>query len=308
MRAGLVVASGSATHVGLRRALNEDSFLAEAPVFLVADGMGGHEAGEVASAKVVEALGQLPESPHPDEVADLAVTALKRVNQELVELAFDGIEQKTIGSTVVGLAIGDGQYRCFWAGDSRAYRIRDGKMTQLTRDHSLVSDAAHMAPWLSEEEVAQLPPNVITRALGIREDVAVDLFTEDTKLGDVYLLCSDGLCGTLSDDQMRDGSIIAGPRAGSEVRRNGEGILRGIRTLCRTGAMSSERMSRFRLGQRKAYVYDGPRGRIGRRTGAAATTAIPRMPRRLNAGRYAHAAAAGQATRRWAISPLRLRN
>jgi len=74
----------------------------------------------------------------------------------------------------------------------------------MTRDHSLISDARHMAPWMTDEEVSQLPPNVITRALGIREDVMVDLLTEETQLGDVYLLCSDGLSGLVTDEQIHE--------------------------------------------------------------------------------------------------------
>jgi protein phosphatase len=87
-------------------------------------------------------------------------------------------------------------------GDSRCYRLRGSSLTQLTRDHSLVSDARELAPWMTDEEVSQLPPNVITRALGIREDVQVDLVTETTAPGDVYLLCSDGLSGLVSDDEI----------------------------------------------------------------------------------------------------------
>src|SRR5258707_1341011 len=87
-------------------------------------------------------------------------------------------------------------------GDSRCYRIRKNEILQMTRDHSLASDAPHMAPWMTAEEVRQLPPNVITRALGIREDVLVDLATEPTEPGDVFLLCSDGLSGLVSDDEM----------------------------------------------------------------------------------------------------------
>jgi protein phosphatase len=88
-------------------------------------------------------------------------------------------------------------------GDSRCYRIRGKTITQLTRDHSLISDAREMAPWMSDYEVSQLPPNVITRALDIREDVVVDLATEATMPGDVYLLCSDGLTGLVTNEQIR---------------------------------------------------------------------------------------------------------
>jgi serine/threonine protein phosphatase PrpC len=188
------------THVGLKRKLNEDSVLGltERGIWAVADGMGGHEAGEVASAKVVEALGQLPESHHPEELAAFAVQALKRVNQELVDLAFDGVEQKTIGSTVVGLAIGDGQYRCFWAGDSRAYRVRDGGIAQISRDHSLVQDL--IAAKMLEPEDAESHPNanVITRAVGASEDLKVDTVGGVAFSGDIFVLGSDGLTRMVS--------------------------------------------------------------------------------------------------------------
>lgn len=188
------------THVGLKRKLNEDSVLGltDKGLWAVADGMGGHEAGEVASAKVVEALGQLPDGQHPEEQAEQAVKALQRVNQELIELAFDGLEQKTIGSTVVGLAIGDGQYRCFWAGDSRAYRIRDGGIAQLSRDHSLVQDL--IAAKMLEPEDAESHPNanVITRAVGASEDLRVDTVGGVAFPGDIFILGSDGLTRVVS--------------------------------------------------------------------------------------------------------------
>jgi len=94
-------------------------------------------------------------------------------------------------------------------GDSRCYRVRDGKISQLTNDHSLVSEVAEIAPWLSEEEVRELPTNVITRALGMAPDVVVDLLTTTTKVGDVYLLCSDGLNGMVSDDEIL-ATVLAG--------------------------------------------------------------------------------------------------
>src|SRR5262249_38998997 len=87
-------------------------------------------------------------------------------------------------------------------GDSRCYRMRGGAIRQLTRDHSLVSDALESAPWMTPQEVAQLPPNVITRALGVREDVVVDLHNEATGRGDVYLVCSDGLSGLVTPDEI----------------------------------------------------------------------------------------------------------
>lgn len=183
------------THVGLKRKLNEDSVvsLAERGLWAVADGMGGHEAGEVASAKVVEALGRVPANGSLDGFVEQAVKALKSVNEELIELGNSGIEHKTIGSTVVALAIGEGQFRCFWAGDSRGYRIRDGQITQITRDHSLVNDLI-AAGMLNEADAESHPnANVITRAVGAAETLRVDVVEGEARSGDTFLIASDGL-------------------------------------------------------------------------------------------------------------------
>ncbi|MBS1240084.1 MAG: hypothetical protein H6R45_790 [Proteobacteria bacterium] len=188
------------THVGLKRKLNEDSVLGlpEKAIWAVADGMGGHSAGDVASSKVVEALSHIPSGHHPDEQVGLAVATLKDVNQALIELGQEGLEHKTIGSTVVGLSIGDGQYRCFWAGDSRAYRIRDGGISQITRDHSLVQDL--IAAGMLDPNDAETHPNanVITRAVGAAEELNVDTVGGVAFSGDIFVLGSDGLTRIVS--------------------------------------------------------------------------------------------------------------
>jgi serine/threonine protein phosphatase PrpC len=101
-------------------------------------------------------------------------------------------------------------------GDSRCYRLRRGALTQLTRDHSIVSDAVHAAPWMTPEEIAQLPPNVITRALGIREDVLVDVAKHPIELGDLYLLCSDGLSGQVDDAELT--TLLAGVTSATDLQ------------------------------------------------------------------------------------------
>lgn len=183
------------TDVGLKRKLNEDAALslAERGLWAVADGMGGHEAGEVASAKVVEALARVPANSELDPYVEQAVDALQAVNHELIELGHAGIEKKTIGSTVVGLAIGQGQFRCFWAGDSRGYRVRDGQITQLTRDHSLVQEL--VAAGMLDPADAEHHPNasVITRAVGAAEQLRVEVVEGEARSGDVFLIASDGL-------------------------------------------------------------------------------------------------------------------
>lgn len=193
----------SRTHVGLRRTVNEDS-LAVRPdrgLWAVADGMGGHDAGDVASSKVAEALLGLPVVYGLDALVDCAVKAIERVNRELIALA--GVEKdRTIGSTVVGLAIADGEYRCFWAGDSRAYRIRDGQIMQLSRDHSLVQslvDAGMLAP---DEAESHPNANVVTRAVGAAEELKVDVVSGDARLGDRFILASDGLTRLVSDAEL----------------------------------------------------------------------------------------------------------
>ena len=184
----------SRTDVGLRRKVNEDSILVrtERGLWAVADGMGGHEAGDVASSKVTESLLDLPSADGLDELVDCAVTALRRVNQDLIELAgADG--KRSIGSTVVGLAIADGEFRCFWAGDSRAYRLRGEHIVQLTRDHSLVQDLVD-AGMLQPEEAEDHPnSNIITRAVGVAPNLQIDTVSGDVKSGDQFLLATDGV-------------------------------------------------------------------------------------------------------------------
>jgi serine/threonine protein phosphatase Stp1 len=194
----------SQTHVGLRRKVNEDSMLVRTDrgLWAVADGMGGHDAGDVASAKVTEALLRLPIFYDLDELVEGAIVALKRVNHDLIALAASDDVQRTIGSTVVGLAVANGQFRCFWAGDSRAYRIRDDRIMQLTRDHSLVQDLVD-AGMLDQQEAENHPnASVITRAVGVVEELKVDVVSGDARPGDQFLLASDGLTRLVDDNEL----------------------------------------------------------------------------------------------------------
>jgi len=169
-------------------------------LWAVADGMGGHDAGDVASAKVTEALLRLPIVYGLDEMVDIAIGQLKRVNGELIALA--GADDRTIGSTVVGLAIADGQYRCFWAGDSRAYRVRGQDIEQLTRDHSLVQSLVDAGMLDTEEALNHPNANVITRAVGVAEDLKIDIVSGDARVGDQFLLASDGLTRMVDDKEL----------------------------------------------------------------------------------------------------------
>jgi serine/threonine protein phosphatase Stp1 len=194
----------SRTHVGLIRKVNEDSLLVrtESGLWAVADGMGGHEAGDVASSRIVEALGQLPAANGLDRLVQDAVAALKTVNQDLIVLAGAAEGQRSIGSTVVGLAIADGRFQCFWAGDSRAYRVRDDHIVQLTRDHSLVQDLVDAGMIGQDEAVDHPNSNIITRAVGVASDLRVDTVSGDVRPGDQFLLASDGLTRMVGDREL----------------------------------------------------------------------------------------------------------
>ena len=193
----------SRTDLGLRRKVNEDSMLAltDRGLWVVADGMGGHEAGDVASGKVVEALGQLHADTGLDVLVEQAVSSLQGVNRQLIALAESG-GRRTIGTTVVGLAIADSQFRSFWAGDSRAYRVRDGAIEQITRDHSLVQDLVE-AGMLDAEGARDHPnSNLITRAVGVAEELKVDTVSGEVRPGDQFLLASDGLTRLVEDHEL----------------------------------------------------------------------------------------------------------
>ena len=194
----------SRTHVGLKRSINEDSILVETGrgLWAVADGMGGHEAGEVASAAVVDALRALPANEDLDALAAQAIEAPQRVNGDLIQLAKSNASERTIGTTVVGLAISGDRFRCFWAGDSRAYWIRGGEIRRLSRDHSLVQDLVDAGMIKPEEAERHENANVITRAVGVRESLEVDCVSGDAGAGDLFLLASDGLTRVVDDNEI----------------------------------------------------------------------------------------------------------
>ena len=194
----------SRTDVGLKRKINEDSILVETGrgLWAVADGMGGHEAGEVASTMVTDALRCVPNAAGVDELAGKIVDTLDAVNRDLIALARSAAHGQTIGTTVVGLAIADGSFCCIWLGDSRAYRLRDGQLSRLTRDHSLVQDLVDAGMLTSEEAETHANANLITRAVGVAEEIRPDTVSGDVAPGDRFLLASDGLTRVVPDDQL----------------------------------------------------------------------------------------------------------
>ena len=192
------------THPGCRRPINEDAFLSrpEKGLWAVADGMGGHDAGEIASALVVELLDGCTSGPNLGERARALQDALQNANARLISMAQAGGVNRTIGTTVV-VMVADTRFICYWAGDSRAYLLREGNLVQLTRDHSLVQelvDAGEIAP----AEADRHPnANVITRAIGSEPKLETDRVEDAIAPGDTFLLASDGLTRVVSKDEIR---------------------------------------------------------------------------------------------------------
>lgn len=196
--------------VGRARLHNEDRFilLPEFNVFVVADGMGGHQSGEVASRMDASTIaGYFRDGGgkrRKATIGDRLRAAVKDANAKIFARADDSRAHRGMGTTVVAAAFGpeEGTLYIAHAGDSRCYLLRDGSIRQLTRDHSLVQDALLERPDLTESDLAYLPKNVITRALGIGPTVDVDLRAEPVLAGDVFLLCSDGLHGLVEDAEI----------------------------------------------------------------------------------------------------------
>ena len=194
----------SRTHVGHKRKLNEDSLLVSVDdrLWVVADGMGGHEAGEVASAMVVDALASMaPATSFLNRIGKVIGT-LETVNSDLIELAQSSGTGRTIGTTVVGLMSDDVEFCCFWVGDSRAYRIVGGAISQISRDHSLVQELVDAG--MLEAERAEHHPNanVLTRAVGAAVPLKVDTITGTLEKSDIFVLASDGLTRLVSEDEI----------------------------------------------------------------------------------------------------------
>lgn len=211
------------TDVGLQREHNEDSFclLGEFSLYLVADGMGGHRAGDVASRMATTAIAAFFRSSagedatwpfHFDTTRSIEenrlITGIKLANRHIYDVSSRSNEHHGMGTTIVGVLFSPEKERLYvgHVGDSRCYRYRGGDLQLLTRDHSLINDYLIAMPDLPDEQREGLPRNVITRALGMSDLVTVDIVVEHPQVSDVYLLCSDGLSGALSEAQL--GAVI----------------------------------------------------------------------------------------------------
>ncbi|MEZ4379975.1 MAG: Stp1/IreP family PP2C-type Ser/Thr phosphatase [Nannocystaceae bacterium] len=205
------------TDIGMVRAHNEDSLLipSEMALTVVSDGMGGHAAGDVASRITVETLDEYYRDTAKSSPATFPIrlplldvekyrmaTAIKLANAKIFETAANDPSKKGMGCTVDAAYFTQGRFYVGHVGDSRVYRIRDQRMQMLTEDHSLANDYMRMRE-MTPEEMHNFPQkNVVVRALGLAEQVAVDVIIDEYRTGDIFLLCSDGLCGMLTDPQM----------------------------------------------------------------------------------------------------------
>ena len=206
------------TDVGMKRTHNEDNLqlVPDSNLFIVADGMGGHASGEVASQIAVETVSQFFQDaladremtwPYKEDknlgfLANLFVSSVRYANLRVFQKSCEDSSYKGMGTTFVGIAFEGDQHFVAHVGDSRCYRVRQNRLQQITEDHSLLNDYKKMAKLTPEEEKNFPHKNIIVRALGMKDSVLVDLGVDSILPGDIYVLCSDGLNGEVEDDDI----------------------------------------------------------------------------------------------------------
>jgi serine/threonine protein phosphatase PrpC len=192
------------SHPGCVRARNEDNYCERPDIGLwaVADGMGGHEHGERASAEVVTALQDVPAEPDFERQVGLVADAIHIANREVYDVATAAGVQT--GSTVVALLIASSTFAIAWAGDSRAYLLRDGTLHRLSTDHTQVQEMLDRG-LLSSEQAAKHPlSHVLSRAVGVVDRLELDVVVDAAMIGDIFLLCSDGLTAVVSEREIAE--------------------------------------------------------------------------------------------------------
>ncbi len=230
----LKVTAAGGTDIGKVRKHNEDAILLrpDLSLFILADGAGGHNAGNVASALATTAIANFVEAtgPHGADEPDLdafglpiaarrLAAALQKANDDILDIAKTSNKLRGMGTTAVAISCSErsGMIHVAYVGDSRCYRWRDGMFELLTHDHSLINDALEMKPNIGDAALAKLPQNVVTRALGMEPSVRVSMRTHRMLAGDKYLLCSDGLSDVVDEDTMSD--MLAVDRSPEEIVR-----------------------------------------------------------------------------------------
>lgn len=200
------------TDIGRKRSTNQDctnAFVNQRGVYLaiLADGMGGHRAGDVASQMAVNDLGaawEQTEFDHDEGVPQWLIQELQKVNERIYEVGMSSPEMQGMGTTVVAAAIFDGLFTLANIGDSRAYLIRNGDYRQLTEDHSLVNELVKSGQITPEMAEVHPRKNILTRSVGMAGHIEVDVSTHDYQAGDNLLLCSDGLTNMVSDEEIAE--------------------------------------------------------------------------------------------------------
>ena len=204
------------SHKGCVRQVNEDSYLIEprSGVWVVADGMGGHDAGEIASASIVEHLSTVGIATSAPDLRARFVDRLRMAHSDIRGMADS--RGATIGSTVAALLAIDGKFACLWLGDSRVYLVRDGTISQVSHDHTEVQELLDQGA-ITEAEAESWPRrNVITRAIGVSDEINVDFRQGDLLPGDVFVLGTDGLTAHVSDAEIESAVVSATPQAACE--------------------------------------------------------------------------------------------
>jgi len=194
------IESVAITHEGRVRPHNEDSHLVRDCLWAVADGMGGHEGGDWASGRIVQALEGVAAGGGLEAASAAAADAIRAANREI--LAEAKVRGKQMGSTVVALIVDGARYAILWVGDSRVYRMRGGTLTQLSRDHSQVQEMVARGLMTAEQAIGHPMGHILSRAVGVQAEVEVDTATGEVQAGDIFLLCSDGLHGVVGDAEI----------------------------------------------------------------------------------------------------------
>jgi protein phosphatase len=200
-----IVDEAARTDAGRQRRANEDSYYARAPAFAIADGMGGAAAGDVASRIAAEAFEERTDDGSAEQQLERVA---KAANRRIFDMGEGDSSLRGMGTTLTGALVGDGEVTIVHVGDSRAYLLREGQLRQITRDHSLVEELRRQGRLTSEEAEEHPQRSVVTRALGVEPDVELDVHTHQTRSGDLFLLCSDGLTSMVRADRVQE--IIAG--------------------------------------------------------------------------------------------------
>lgn len=215
--ANAIFETGAATDVGRVRKLNEDAYVLrpERGLWAVADGMGGHADGRLASAIIVDALARVPPPRAMQDFVQDVAGLIGDANRRIYEIS--QAQGATIGATVVILLLLGGEIGCLWAGDSRIYQVRSGRIRQVTRDHTEAQELIEQGVLTPEQAKTWPRRNVITRAIGVSDDPELELARGALGPQDSFVLCSDGLTGHVGDDEILAATLAHAPQSAAQA-------------------------------------------------------------------------------------------